>query len=382
MVDSLLPRLERLSGLQARDSIHFARRSRDSLRAYLVRQLDRDLPPRELAGVRGVYRALGLIPDTLDLRSLLLALYTEQVMGFYDPDTKTLYVMQGVPAGALRPVLAHELVHALQDQHADLDSLIAPSRGNDRQLAAQAALEGQATLVMFRVELEDRLGRRVPVDALPDLAGEIGRAMQSQNARFPVFHGAPAIIRASVLYPYTAGSRFVQALWRRHPGAAPLDSLLPQSTEQVSHPTSRFLETRDAPTEIRLGPTTAAAGADAGGWTVMYENTLGQAELGVALQQHLGEAAARFADGWDGDRFLLLRRGRRQALLWYSVWDDAASADSFAAAYRRVAERRPDRDIRVQRVTLQGRPGVRVVDADPGGGEALPAIAVTLRGGG
>src|SRR5690606_21489386 len=106
--------------------------------AYVEAQLTDEMPPEELEGVHATYALLGLIPDTLDLRALLLDLYTEQIVGYYDPETKTLYAVEGVQREALRPVLAHELVHALQDQHANLDSLISRERGNDRQVAAQA----------------------------------------------------------------------------------------------------------------------------------------------------------------------------------------------------------------------------------------------------
>ncbi|MBI4545787.1 MAG: hypothetical protein HY703_11370, partial [Gemmatimonadetes bacterium] len=114
-VDSLLPRLESLAGLRARRPVGVARRGRAELRRYVLAQLGKELPPAEAEGIEATYRALGLFPDTLDLRRLLLELYTEQVMGYYDPETDTLYVMEGVPRDVLEPVLAHELVHALQD---------------------------------------------------------------------------------------------------------------------------------------------------------------------------------------------------------------------------------------------------------------------------
>ena len=108
--------------------------------------------------MHATYAALGLIPDTLDLRALMMEVYKEQIIGYYDPKAEELYVVEGVPRGEVRPVLAHELVHALQDQYADLEALIAPERGNDRQTAAQAALEGHATLVMFALMLEEQQG--------------------------------------------------------------------------------------------------------------------------------------------------------------------------------------------------------------------------------
>src|SRR5512140_1804684 len=102
---------------------------------------------------------------------------------------------------------------------------------------------------------------------------------------------------------------------------APLDSLLPQSTEQVMHP-ERFLRFRDNPTELVVAPTPDPR------WRTIYENVMGEMETTVFLRQHLGESAG--ARGWDGDRFRLMEGpGGLRGLVWYSVWDDAPSADAF-----------------------------------------------------
>ncbi len=357
LVQELLPAVERLSGLTATDSIRVAVRGADSLRAYLRRELRRDLPPARARGLAATYRALGLVPDTFDLESTLVDLYTEQVIGFYDPPTKRLYVVEGAGTAALRPVVAHEMVHALQDQHTDVEALISPERGNDRQTAAQAALEGHATLVMLRLTLEETMGRPVPLENLPDLRSTIEASVQGQNARFPIFRAAPEILQWSVLYPYAAGAGFVQALWSRYPGAAPLDSLLPRSTEQVEHPASRFFPEPDPPTALRFGD------GGAGGWSRVYENTFGEAELRFILRHHLDAGADSAAAGWDGDRFLLLRRNGLDVLDLVTVWDDAASAARFAAAWRSMAESRtPKRTQRIRTFSLDGLPAVTVLD--------------------
>ncbi|HEY8470422.1 MAG TPA: hypothetical protein VIL18_12300 [Longimicrobiales bacterium] len=367
-VDDLLPRIEALAGLEARGPVRLALRDRAELREYVAARIEEELPPAELEGVEGAYRALGLVPDTLDLRALLLDLLTEQVIGYYDPATETLYVVAGVPREALEPVLAHELVHALQDQHVDLDSLVARERGNDRQTAAQAAIEGHATLVMMALIAERQAGQPVSPSMLPDLGRQLRPALEAENEQFPVFRSAPRILRETLLFPYLGGASFVQSLWRAA-GAeqtpAPLDTLLPQSTEQVLHPDERFIRVRDEPTEIRLGESASGSGA---GWRTVYENTLGELETSILLGEHLGSGAEQAARGWDGDRYRLLEgpSGGR-ALVWYSVWDGAAAADRFADAYRRVLERRAERRHgRVERLEVQGRPVVRVVDVERG----------------
>ncbi|MFW6331643.1 MAG: efflux RND transporter permease subunit, partial [Gemmatimonadota bacterium] len=98
MIDSLLPAIAEASGLEVRRPVRFAMQSRAEARAFIERQLDEQFGHEELGGMTGAYRAFGLIPDTLDLRALMLELLTEQVVGYYDPATDRLYVLDEAQA--------------------------------------------------------------------------------------------------------------------------------------------------------------------------------------------------------------------------------------------------------------------------------------------
>ena len=375
MIDSLLPAIAEVSGMEVRRPVRFAMQSRDEARAFIERQLEDELGPEELDGMERTYKALGLLPDTLDLRAMLLDLYTEQVVGYYDPATDRLYVLDEASRASAGQVVAHELVHALQDQHTDLDSLVAKERGNDRQMAAQAAAEGQATLVMIGLQAAQMQGRSIDLAALPDLSQMLEPALEAQNARFPVFRRAPRLVKETLLFPYLGGAGFVQALFRARGGEGPpvpFGDLLPQSTEQVMAPEARFLRERDHPTEVRLGNV-------GGGWRLVYSNTLGQLEVSVLMVEHLGQGASDAARGWDGDRYALLRGpDGQQALVWYSVWDDDDAADGFAARFRELALARS-----VERLTVDGRPVVRAVitNGDVSPAAVPPVEALTERSG-
>ncbi|MGH7551858.1 MAG: hypothetical protein ACREMQ_02385, partial [Longimicrobiales bacterium] len=386
LADTLLPRLERLSRLRALRPVELERRTTEQVREYVDSQLEEELPASELEGIRNTYAFLGLVPDSLDLRALLLDLYAEQIVGYYDPTEKKLFVVEGVGAAAVMPVLAHELVHALQDQHINLDSLIARERGNDRQSAAQAAIEGHATLVMFSLLAEDVAQNPVDPATLPNPADQLRPGLEAQTSDFPVFRTAPRILRETLLFPYVAGSRFVQDLWRSQPEAersAPIGAFLPQSTEQVLNPIGRFVEVRDDPTDLLLedAPATDGAGNTSASdrWTAEYENGLGRLEVGLFLEEHLGIGADSAAEGWDGDRFRLLRSpGGERALVWYSIWDDDASADRFARAVREILASKLDRAGSVTRIPIDGRAGVRVTLARPALTEdvAVPGVRI------
>jgi HPt (histidine-containing phosphotransfer) domain-containing protein len=378
-VAGVIPRIERLSGLDLRDVLRIRWQTREAAREYVEARLDHEMPAERLAAIRRVYVALGLLPDTLDLRALLLDLYTEQVLGYYDPRTETLYVIRGPPLDAMQLVLVHELVHALQDQHADIDSLVSQARGNDRQTAAHAALEGHAMVVMFAVLAELAARRELDPASLPNPAEQLAPALMQQNDEFPIIAGAPRVIRETLLFPYVHGADFVHELWRSMAGAdrypAPLDTLLPQSTAQVLRPVERFVQHRREPVELRFG------GAPAG-WRALREDNFGQLETGIFLVQHSGEAARAAASGWAGDRYVLLEPADppaggtggaggngagpgdgRDVLHWVSLWESAAEADRFAAAVRQAAAARIERRVHVERLELEGLPAVWIVDA-------------------
>ncbi|MFN2326966.1 MAG: hypothetical protein ABR551_13960 [Gemmatimonadales bacterium] len=373
MVDSLLPPIAAASGLEVRRPVRYALQSQADARSFLEAQLDEELGGEGASGMERAYKAFGLLPDTLDLRALMLELLMEQVVGYYDPATDHLYVVEGVAASTAGPVVAHELVHALQDQWTDLDSLVAAERGNDRRLAAQAAAEGQAMLVMLALQAAESTGQALDPGALPDLGPMMRPALEAENERFPVFQRSPRLIRETLIFPYTGGASFVQALFRHHSNGAPpvpFGDLLPQSTEQVLEPERAFLGERDVPTEIELG-------APGPGWEVVYSNTLGQLEAGIFLVERTGNAAAS-ASGWDGDRYALLEGpGGAEALVWYTVWDDEAAAERFVRALGALGALGVDpAGLHVTRSTVSGRPVVQVVLPRNGeeAGEALPSI--------
>jgi hypothetical protein len=228
-------------------------------------------------------------------------------------------------------------------------------------------MEGHAMLVMFALLAEEATGRTVDPAAMPSPAADLGSALDAQNSEFPVFRRAPAVIRETLLFPYVSGVGFVHELWRaRRPLArypAPLDSLLPLSTEQVMSPRRHFIERRDDPENVELPPLD--------GWRVVRSDGLGMLETAIFLAQHLGAAGRTAADGWGGDRYALLAGDPAgDIILWLSVWDEPAAADRFADAVRRAADRRASRQVRVLREDIGGRPGVRIVDAPAGAARA------------
>jgi hypothetical protein len=369
MVHRMMPAVAQTTGLRFKSEPVVLRRTRQQVRDYLIHKFDEDLPPAELAGLQSALRLFGLIPDSLELRPTMIDVLTEQVAGYYDPDSNALYIPADIEQFQLRIVVSHELVHALQDQYVRLDSIISQRHANDRRSAAQAILEGQATVAQIPVLMPEQKPDTLPLGWF----WKQRSAMAAQQSQMKQFAHAPLWIREGLIFPYLGGADFI--VWFRHKyfGVSVLDSM-PRSTEQILHP-ERFA-LHDEPTELSF-----VNGAD----TVQWEDNLGEYETRLLFQQLLGDEteAATLATGWDGDRYEVLGPNS-DALVWYSVWDDAAAAGRFTAGLQRAwAKRRAGgptgRRADVKQLVIDGRPVVRLVDApaDWKGWHSLPMVRLS-----
>jgi hypothetical protein len=363
LVDSLRAPVERATGLRFTSPPRSAMRSREQVRAYLIAKLDEELPPERLKGLETAYRLFGLLPDTLQLRPLLLDLYTEQVAGFYDPDSATLFGVEGADRTQLRLVLAHELIHALQGQHLPLDSILDARENNDRLAAAQAVLEGQATLASLEV-----LAPGQGVAQNPQFWELYREQVRQQQSSMPVFRRAPLVLRESLIFPYLQGAEFMHWWEAEGRDSLPYGSRMPVSTEQILHP-ARYAR-GDAPIALVFAP-------DSG---VVYEDVLGENEIRVILAALAGsdEVQTVVPIGWGGDRFRLYRTADGEALVWYVVWDDAQSGRRFlrsASGLRRTS--RPGYRSALDSLRVGERPATRFVLAPGSWGrwESLPVVA-------
>ncbi|UCD25528.1 MAG: hypothetical protein JSW51_06330 [Gemmatimonadota bacterium] len=337
--------IEQHVGLPFKEPPDIAVRTREQIRAYLDAKIETDLPPDELERLSTVYRLFGLIPDTLDVRRLLSELYFEQVMGYYDPDSVMLFLPADLDPAVLRFTLSHELVHALQDQYMPVTPLLSNERGNDRRIAAQAVLEGQATLVATLDMLPDR-----GADMLDEVWSELRVQMRDQQGQMPVLAAAPAVIREGLIFPYLTGADFVRWFGGQYPDTVPYGPRLPQSTEQILHP-DRY-RIGDMPTELAFVDSIDA----------FHEDGFGQFEIGIFLTELTdSETTGRLgAMGWDGDRYAVLEVGDGYGVVWWSVWDNDRAADRFAGILQgewpdKVA---PGRRYVVERFQIAGLPGV------------------------
>lgn len=316
LVADAIPQLEQVVGLKFKTPPKLERRTKAEVREFLMKQLT-DPKARELLnGQASVYRGLGLIPDTLNVPALLQRLLEEQIIGYYDPKTKVLYVVDGTSKILLTQTITHELVHALQDQYVKVDSIQGRVDDADRQSAVQAVLEGQA--VYAQLSVDPNAG---PMLRMPGGWDRIREVIKEGQTGMPVFSSAPRVIREGLLFPYIGGADFARRfMMQRKPSELLTD--LPTSTRQLLNDDAFFVK-RDSSSKVTLPKPSSG--------TVTYSNTMGEFETRLALVQHLKDEviARRAASGVNGDRVEVIKTPEGEAVVWATTWDDAINAAEF-----------------------------------------------------
>ncbi len=321
--------------------------SRDEAERDMEAQLSHDVSDREFQIDGQAGALIGLYPEGIELKKATLDLLRDQVAGFYDPDSKRMILVSGTTDVGLwdnaaeflmqrdlmgEMVLAHELTHALQDQHFDLSGQLDALKDNDdRALALKSVAEGDATISGFgyvvggmdQVKLDEIVSR---LSDLPELF-----AKEAKNA--------PEGLREPLVFQYSEGVKFVAEAYRRG-GFAAVDALYrqpPQSSQQIIHPELYFVRPTP-PAEITIDGYQALLS----NWTKADENCEGELILSVILRQAFGHNAPQVAvaRAWAGDRIVSLRKGSDLSVLWMLAFNSERAAGSFAAAYTEALDRR------------------------------------------
>jgi len=349
-VDSLRIYVEGATRLKFRHPPHYALQTPDQIKSYLRRQLDRKLPPGRLEAIAAAYHLLGLLPDTIAFRNAVLDFNAPAVAGFYDPETDTLYCRTGFGPAQVREVLTHEMVHALQAQYVNLDSLVDPSRESDQAFAAKAVVEGQAMFATVRLLAGGR-----NVVAYTGVWNALVETVRLRTVATPRTRRIPLLLRERFIAPYLFGAQFMSA-WQgyRWADTVPFGRLMPQSSEQILHP-ERYAA-GDNPIELAF--------TDSGG-QIRTEDVLGELDVHLLEAQLAGARTLGKIGvlGWGGDRYRVYDTPAGPALVWYIVWDDSAAAAVFhkGAGVRLAARRQTGWRGQLERLDVGGRPGSRYV---------------------
>ncbi len=311
--------LERVRGLTFEHPVPVEPQTKEQLDAQLRGFFESSIAPDQLQRRGRAWQTIGVIPVGTDLQKAYEGFLEGQVVGFYVPENGELVVLGSAQPSALEKLtVAHELTHALDDQHFNLTRTdrFGEHCQDERQMASLGAVEGSAQF--FSIAVGAELARQGSL-------GDLG----SLNAGATTPPGVPPFVMNLELWPYTAGLAFISA--RDTAGGTKAVNVvikhLPVSTEQVIHP-ERYPNDLPQPLDIPdLGP---ALGT---GWTDLDVMDVGEAWLSTMLDLRLdaGRAAAAAA-GWDGGIYRAWSNGSGTAVLLRTVWDTPADATEFATA--------------------------------------------------
>jgi len=339
--DEILKIVSRLRTLEIKQSVKSSFKTKEEIKDSVLKDLDENTPREEFEASQKTLVVLGLVSASFDLRDYVVQLLREQVAGFYDPKTKEFYLAAWLPLSDQKRVIAHELVHALQDQHFNLRRFEKwPKGDSDAELAAHALVEGEATLVMIEYDFEQQ-GMKFDIARVGQLTDSLLEQDSDSDAKnYPVLAGAPKVLKENLQFPYLYGAGFVGAVlknrsWR---GLDATYERLPSSTEQIMHP-ERFL-VRDDPVKIDIPDLVVALGPD---WKKADADVNGEFGYLVALAEFIPKSAARLAAaGWGGDRYALYENKSTGALVLaqYTTWDTENDAREFFKAYSERTQNR------------------------------------------
>ncbi len=351
-VDVILGFASQDTGLPVQREVKRNLITRESMEKYVDKRMRDDKDTQRLEQSRLVLEKFGLLPPGYDLHGELLRLLGEQVAAYYDPKSRSVNLLDWVPPDTQKPVLAHELTHALQDQKIDLEKWERAGAKDDRplpdpqeyvveeeQAARQCVAEGQAMVVLLDYTL-------APMGKSVTTASEIVDAMRASMAESkdsPVFAAAPMFLRESLMMPYTWGTDFVRIVLNRKGKDAAYAGTLenpPVDTRQIMQPETYLRNQVVAPLTLpNLNQLVAPAYErfDFGG--------MGEFDVYLLAKQYGGDEAPRnYYPHWRGGYYFAAHNKtapkNQIAILYFSRWDSTDAARDFVKLYSEYLPKR------------------------------------------
>jgi len=350
MSHDILAAIEELRGDKYTREVKVSIADKAGFLEYADDRMERTTTNNQLRSEELVMKLAGLVDPEMDYMGKLMSLLEEQVGGFYDPGTESFCLMSSFQGGLAKIILAHELTHALDDQLWDIDGTLDRLAGNaDAQMAYQAVVEGSGTSTMNEWTMK-HFGKDI---SMKDLTG-------ASEMDVGGLEDAPASLWKPMLMVYMKGAAFLKRTDNVMAGQmgsvdrADLERAFtapPMSTEQILHPEKYWDEEQyDAPTPLRID----TSKLEADGWSLINQETIGEATLalvtapdsergGLDVSNPMAMLGLRYtnkaAEGWDGDRYVLLEKGDMLYFHLTTVWDSEKDAAEFAENLGRQAEK-------------------------------------------
>ena len=354
-VDQITQFASQDTGYASKGSVKRKLVTRDEVERYITEKFHEDKDTQKVERSEIVLKKFGLLDRDFQLEPFLVSLLKEQVAGYYDSKTKTVNLLDWITPDEQKPVLAHELTHALQDEHVDLEkwgdkSVEGLSRNaesdnqhvqsDENDTARDAVVEGQAMAVFVDWGLKDR---KMTIRNLPNIEAADASEDATSAADSPVLARAPLVLQQQLLFPYKEGLNFEQVLLQdKGTGAAFAGTLdrPPSTTYEVMNP--KAYEAGKTGTVLRMPDIHPLI-------DVQYEpydvGAMGELDVRMVAELFGGRPmGAAIAEQWDGGLYYAAQsrdaktpeqkaKTRSVALFYLSQWKTEAAAQKFAMLY-------------------------------------------------
>ena len=374
-VDDILHFASDDSKLPIRHEVKRKLQTRESVEKYVIDKFNDDEDAKRMQRSEIVLKKFGLLDRDFQLKPFLVSLLTEQIAGYYDSKTKTVNLLDWIAPDSQKPVLAHELTHALQDQRVDLDkwenktsSDISKNVADDNRhletdeddSAREAVLEGQAMAVFVDYSLKPS-GRKL-IDS-PDMSDEMKKSMQDTSDS-PVMARAPLLLQESLLFPYREGLSFEQTLMKDKGLDAAFAGVLdrpPATSYEIMNP--RAYERRRKVPLLEMPDVHGLLDPQYDPYDI---GVMGALDVRILTELFGGEdVSTALTPQWDGGVYYAAqsKTGPRNstgsiALMYFSAWKSPEAAKTFAAVYAGELGKKYSKVTRDDKAESQGRAGL------------------------
>ncbi len=331
LTDEMFKETSKIRELPILRSIKSGTKSRTDIERMVTLESKSEDKLEEIRRQEVILKRLGLAPKDFDYRSLMIKSSGASIAGYYLPSTKSFYLADWIPIEGQKPVMAHELTHALQDQHFDLSRFEKiPKSESDYRLAFKSLIEGDAMAVMTVYRL-----RNPQMDMKYEMA--MRKAMGTPD--YELSNKIPHGLSETSYFPYKQGGEWVGRLYNRGGWNAITSAFKnpPQSTEQILH-LEKYLR-NEAPVKIELPDLSSMLGPD---WKQIEYNVNGEWGYYQILIDFLSgtEETERAAAGWGGDRFTAYENSKHNVLFAaMTAWDSDKDAKEFYNAYSKRTDK-------------------------------------------
>lgn len=342
LIDGIKQKVAAQRGLSFTGPVEVEVISREKAAEYFRDEINREYPPEKIKNMQRAYVRMGLIEPDVNLTEMVVDFYKENVAGYYDPREKKLFLIEESIRGFsllsfimqrdmnAEFTVAHELTHALDDQHfhfLEIEDKIGDN--DDAAIAIQALEEGSATIVGFAAVYAPRL-------TIADMMNSFSHYDRKAETLMTMTAGdTPSIFIDSVIFAYMRGATFVAQLYQNDKGWERINgaySRLPASSEEILYP-EKYIEGNDHPIKIEIGASPEKFGEN---WVSLDENTFGELGIYSLMRKYVeNETARQAARGWGGDGYVVVgpREGKESIWIWAAEWDSIRESQEFYWSY-------------------------------------------------